>query len=71
MKNKSSKSSNRINPNIFPVQVAGTPRSCECGVNVRRGIMWEFQATLYCSRRCASEAENRANSAISEDADVA
>lgn len=40
---------------LAPIQVAGVPRSCECNVVVRRGIMWEREGKLYCSKRCAVE----------------
>jgi len=38
---------------LAPIQVAGIPRTCECSVAVRRGIMWEREGQLYCSKLCA------------------
>jgi len=60
MKNRSSKNSSRTATSVYPVQVAGTSRTCSCGTEVRRGIMWEFQSVLHCSRLCATEAERLA-----------
>lgn len=34
------------------VRVAGEHRICSCGVVVKKGIMYEYANSLYCSRRC-------------------
>lgn len=59
MKNGPRKGSQKISQTVYPVQVAGIPRSCTCGNTVRRGIMWEYGAVLYCSKLCATTEEQR------------
>lgn len=36
------------------ILVAGEHRSCKCGFVVRKGIMYEYENILYCSRRCVA-----------------
>lgn len=42
----------------YPVQVGGIIRQCECGTIVRRGMMWEHNGTLYCSKLCVDNNRN-------------
>lgn len=49
------------NVNGMPVRVAGEHRSCICGVIVKKGIMYESESNLFCSRKCVVE-----NSSVKE-----
>lgn len=40
------------------VRVAGEHRRCDCGVVVKKGIMYEYNSALYCSRRCVLSVMN-------------